>query len=561
MKDQSATRLWQIGAALAVLLAIPNLFSGHELRSYDAPVHMFFADHYMKGWFELWDERWYGGFSVASYPPLAHQLLALLSFVLPRALAYSVLTAIFMIVIPLTAGLFARIFVDDRSAAMAVILCALWPVPQRVAYDYGQLPTIVAAPIVLFAMTQLHGFLRDGSKLSLARYALLMGAMAGAHHQSMLFGAFCSVAVGTSHLVFGPEPQKNLVPRLAIAAALAAVMVVAVGWPVILYGAMGPQKEMHHFSRDPLWQRVFTLDLVQQVGSAVAVLAATIVLASKRAWKAAYFGVAAFFFFLLSFGDTTPIPGLLFGAMARYFVYDRFTYWGVLFGASVLGAAALALGLATKRWLTAIVFVMLPMTLFTVSYRESAKQPPLIEDLSPLLAVLNAPGAESYRHLTLGFGDQLCLLDMQSRSPNADGDYHAARSLQMLKDSGMAAVDTAKFFASGKETLRKFLALADELSLRWVFVYDEWYHPFLFEAGFELAEVWPSGVVMFERASVPPITTVDRPTDLRTKLAGYGWGLLPIACVFFTLVIGVFRRFLSSSKVQRAKNHTPGHTA
>ena len=69
-------RVW-----LAVLIA----FLGHGLLittaryrlSYDAYTHMLFAHHYAENWFSLWELRWYAGFTVVSYPPLTHQLIAL----------------------------------------------------------------------------------------------------------------------------------------------------------------------------------------------------------------------------------------------------------------------------------------------------------------------------------------------------------------------------------------------------------------------------------------------------------------------------------------------------
>lgn len=62
--------------------------------SYDAYTHIFFADHYRRNWFSLWDQRWYGGFSIATYPPLTHQLTALLSFILDVENAYQAVSII-----------------------------------------------------------------------------------------------------------------------------------------------------------------------------------------------------------------------------------------------------------------------------------------------------------------------------------------------------------------------------------------------------------------------------------------------------------------------------------
>ena len=49
--------------------------------TYDALIHTFFAEHYSNSWFEPWNYKWYTGFTVMSYPPLVHQLMALLSFI------------------------------------------------------------------------------------------------------------------------------------------------------------------------------------------------------------------------------------------------------------------------------------------------------------------------------------------------------------------------------------------------------------------------------------------------------------------------------------------------
>ncbi|NNC46019.1 MAG: hypothetical protein HKN99_09070, partial [Winogradskyella sp.] len=49
--------------------------------TYDALIHLFFADHYANSWFEPWNYKWYTGFTVMSYPPLVHQSIALLSVI------------------------------------------------------------------------------------------------------------------------------------------------------------------------------------------------------------------------------------------------------------------------------------------------------------------------------------------------------------------------------------------------------------------------------------------------------------------------------------------------
>ncbi|MGB7342351.1 MAG: hypothetical protein WBC91_25870, partial [Phototrophicaceae bacterium] len=67
------------------------LFNGTLWGTYDAFVHMFFADHYARTWFDLWEERWYTGFTMVSYPPLTHQLTALISKVSSIKMGYIIL--------------------------------------------------------------------------------------------------------------------------------------------------------------------------------------------------------------------------------------------------------------------------------------------------------------------------------------------------------------------------------------------------------------------------------------------------------------------------------------
>ena len=63
-------------------LIITALFHGGLLlfgtyqSTYDAYVHIFFADHYRRDWFSTWDQRWYTGFSTVSYPPGTHMAVA-----------------------------------------------------------------------------------------------------------------------------------------------------------------------------------------------------------------------------------------------------------------------------------------------------------------------------------------------------------------------------------------------------------------------------------------------------------------------------------------------------
>ena len=73
---------------LSLLFNLPFVLLQTHLVAFDTFVHIFLADHYRRAWFDLWEPRWYLGFSVASYPPLIHQLIALLSWPLEYAVRW-----------------------------------------------------------------------------------------------------------------------------------------------------------------------------------------------------------------------------------------------------------------------------------------------------------------------------------------------------------------------------------------------------------------------------------------------------------------------------------------
>jgi uncharacterized membrane protein len=73
---------------LAIAVHAPLLLMQIPLGSYDANTHIFFASHYANHWFNPWNEKWYGGFTQTTYPPLTHQWIALFSHVMGLNFAY-----------------------------------------------------------------------------------------------------------------------------------------------------------------------------------------------------------------------------------------------------------------------------------------------------------------------------------------------------------------------------------------------------------------------------------------------------------------------------------------
>ncbi|MBI3762419.1 MAG: hypothetical protein HY260_11240 [Chloroflexi bacterium] len=132
---------------LSLAFNLPLALAGVHRGAYDTYVHIFFADHYRLNWFEGREFRWYTGFSVTSYPPLVHQVIALLSWPLSAVSAwltppaslpglyryrgeeigYVVTLLAVLAAFPYAVRGFARIFVGPRAARWAGWLAIFCP--------------------------------------------------------------------------------------------------------------------------------------------------------------------------------------------------------------------------------------------------------------------------------------------------------------------------------------------------------------------------------------------------------------------------------------------------
>ena len=95
--------------------------------SSDAYTHMLFADHYRLNWWSLWDPRWYTGFMVTSYPPLVHQVIALIGLVVGVDAAYAILLWTVLAAFPLATIALAYLVYQaaHRPARLEVVKAVL----------------------------------------------------------------------------------------------------------------------------------------------------------------------------------------------------------------------------------------------------------------------------------------------------------------------------------------------------------------------------------------------------------------------------------------------------
>jgi hypothetical protein len=527
---------------LAILLAFTLngvlILTAQYRLSYDAYNHMFFADHYLQDWWSLWDVRWYTGFPVTSYPPLVHQLIALLGRVIGVDAGFGLLLWAVASLYPLAMYRFARIFTGGPAAGWAALGTALLPSVYLVGLTFGQLPTLVATLLTLWGAAVLDDFLRQGDSLSGALLAFLTATLMAAHHATLLFLPAVWGAVFLRHLTLQNAQYSRLVLRfftVALGSTLAALVVV---WPFWQWGQSQAlqtpidHQSRHNFLTDPMAALLFFLPMY---GLFIPLIPVGVWLGRfKRFWG---LGLAFLFLFVLGLGGTTPLPRLLFGASWTWLTYDRFAFWASLLLMPFLGTAAAwswsrrrIIRNRPLRWAGVGVLAVACLVIgLTPSWLPT--QPTQI-DMQPMVDFLNRQDHSSYRYLTFGFGDQLAYLSRLTSATTIDGSYHTARDLPELRDSGIGQIDTAYWIPGGLAALDPILQLSGSHGVKWAFVDLKKYDPVLWRNGWVEKQVLSNGIQIWEnpRAVLPPPV----PIPPASPFQAFSWGVFPLAALLLT---------------------------
>ncbi|MEO0563237.1 MAG: 6-pyruvoyl-tetrahydropterin synthase-related protein, partial [Chloroflexota bacterium] len=520
------------------------IFSGSFRGTYDAWVHIFFADHYARSWWNPWEPRWYTGFPIISYPPLSHQLTALLSFPFSLTTGFAIVLSLSTVNATLGVYRFCRLWVPERPASYAALLTVFSSSISETVHVFGQLPTMFVIGTILNALPFLWRWLEDGTRGDLFRsWALLMVACAG-HHVTTVFGMvffsgpiFATVLLtkfrtpradeadldGLSFLRVLPALTvrriKRVLPtfvRCVIFGVVFIMIAVLTVFPYWIWSASDPitQITIPHGSRDSFLENrpvgfmffvvpwgvlisVLPYAIYKGIGSKNWILLASLLLLS-----------------LLGTGGTTPIPAALLGGAFYILTLDRFTFWAtiVIMPWAGLFVESLLHG-RLGSWLEAhfgtlwrvLVPAMFGLSLvlfsvFIVNLTQFRKFQPAPLEMTPIVEFLSKDKHDSWRYMTLGFGDQLAWLSAQTTALNVEGNYHSARRLPEMTSTPIERLDGAKFQQiPGLGSLHQFIANPHKYNLKYIFVNDAFYEPLLHFAGWVNIGALENDVTVWER--------------------------------------------------------------
>src|ERR1700691_672831 len=403
---------------LALAIHGPLLLMQLPAGSFDTNFHMFFASHYAQHWFNPWNEKWFAGFSQTTYPPLTHQWIALLSYVVGLKMGYMLVQLIAILLLPVGVFRFARIWVTDREASYAALGSVFLGAVAFLVYQAGQLATVASAALYLNALPYFYEWMTGASARSLvyrdgARFTAL-----ASHHVTLIFGVvlFAGPVLWTAYLDARDERVAASISGVVWRAAAFGILVGAgVGVVLLPYWLAIIQHPIHQIPIPHDSRANFLLNSITAVNYFVIPYGALILAlpfivirgASSSRWWPLLFG----FWLTLIFGlgGTTPFPRFLLGRAYEILTFERFTFWAILLAMPIVGLlavelldrfhnkAAIALSLAAVSTIGAALWWL----------NANPFRPKAATNVDPVIAFLNRDGHDAYRYITLGFASDL----------------------------------------------------------------------------------------------------------------------------------------------------------
>jgi hypothetical protein len=526
--------------------------------SYDTNFHIFFASHYAQHWFNPWNEKWFAGFSQTTYPPLGHQLVALLSYVVGLNAAYGLVQFLALLLLPVGVYRFAKLWVDDTSASYAALGSVFLGSVAFLVYSAGQLSTVLAAPLYLNAVPYFYDWARQGKLRSLLKGVMLGLAAASVHHVTLLFGAIF-FAIPVLWLAWMDERAKTdgssgakVLSRGAVFAALIGIGVAVVLLPYWISIFQHPIKQIPipHASRSNfLFNPLYGFNYFVVPYGAMILALPFILFRGGVVPRLRPLLISFWFAFIFGLGGTTPLPKWLLGRAFEILTFERFTLWASLLALPVLGWLAVDLlrryprAAATGLSLAAVGTFALAMAWLDMSpFRATGGL-----NVDSVVSFLNRDGHDRYRYLTLGFGNALPKISTYTEAPSVDGEYNSARLLPEMTDYGAAQLTSAKFFGTaGMDSLRAMLKHANRYGLKYIFVHDSYYEPLLVFAGWRQIETYDGGTItVWSKEDVAPARKIESDA-VPAPWEGLLWGTLPmgsaVLAVLFLILLPDRRR-------------------
>ncbi|MFD0835312.1 hypothetical protein ACFQ0I_06020 [Mariniflexile aquimaris] len=564
---------------LIVALLLGLAFHGASIfftleTTYDALIHLFFADHYAHSWFEPWNYKWYTGFTVMSYPPLVHQAIGLLSLV--GGLKFGLFTVALISIVLFITGVYRfslLITANKTVAGYAALLAVFSSSFVETLHVFGQLPSIIGISVLMHALPEIYLWLKTGKYRYLFTSLSLIAVTVTSHHVTPIFGMvfFIFPLIGTVIMDVSSEQVNTikdvtfkiflksffkLFKRIISFGMLSLVIIITCILPYWLNSKENPitQVPIPHGSRDNFLEITSSGLVFFLIPWGVLLILLPYIFYRYYSKRYLFFGLSITILTVLGTGGTTSIPRLFLGETAfNILTLDRFTLWASIMSLPIFGEFTFRFvegdlraliqdkfGAVYHRLIGGILAgLFLFMTIFTMSLGYFRPSQPQQIKMLPIVNFLNQDQHDHWRYLTLGFGDQMAWLSAQTKALTVDGNYHSARRLPELTTRAIERLENSKFKGvEGIGSLQQFLTVPEKYNLKYIFSNDKFYDPILYFCGWQRLRQLENGIMVWEKLNVPPLSTILPKEDVATWQKVL-WGTMPFLTVILAFIFNV----------------------
>ncbi len=543
-------------------------------KTYDAYVHIFFADHYARSWWDPWEYRWYTGFPTISYPPLSHMLMGVLSYAIGLKIAFVSVMLTTLMAFVLGVFRFSKLFVSIPAASLAALYAALASSVIQTVHIYGQLPTMMGITALLHTLPFIYDYIKDGKNKSLWLAIAIMSVGITSHHVTTIFGMvfFIAPVIATALLdqidlqtsiwqttrqLLNKAWEKKI--PIMIIGGMAIFLVVFLIFPYWYWSRTDPisQVPIPHGSRENFIKRPEMGMMFFVIPWGLTFIFIPYILKSLWTRRNAFFCLSFILLFILGTGGTTPIPRMLLGDNAfNILTLDRFTFWASMMSLPFVGSFFMRLVDGSIR--TAVISLYSQPIFYTLSglvigiymvqaflllnYHQFKSLQPDPINIAPIVKFIEEDEHYRWRFMTLGFGDQMAWLSANTRGLSIDGNYHSARRVPEMTTRPLERLENSKFKGiQGLGSLQQFLTVSDKYHLKYIFSNDKFYDPILHFTGWERLTRLDNGIMIWQKPNIKPLPALLPRNDIPTahKIM---WGTIPLSTVFIMIAVLLWYR-------------------
>lgn len=502
---------WALGV-YGVLGGLPQQ-SAHEL-------HLELSRHALGSFTSLWSTHWDLGHSFAGHPPLFHQLVALLARVplVGLEMAYAGVMACLPVALTAAMGLFVERLNSRRAGDVAAWLTAANPLVVLFLFPFGQGPFLLGTGLALVAG---------------ACWVSPAVVRPSVERRGHVAGALFAVAAVCAH-------AAALVPLCVVGTLAITQPKVSSRWRLGLVASAVTGGVLAAFALAPFLEVVRTGGLVTVPSKLFTARAlSTGIIWGLITWSAvvgAGLGGRSGRWLSVLLVALTAMSAL---HLSVGIASDKWLWFAAVFAPvawALMGSQGqpLASQSVLVRALVAAVFISLSLSSYFLGGRDNDQYGHRNTALREARLVLEQPGSELFRYLTLRVGAARFELARRVRAPSADSGLPWVAS-SALRGTEFVNIDELPLGQPrGLAALDVVLAQAESLHVRWVLCGDSRATKTLQKAGFELRSAWKGDLTLWERPSVLPLAAPTTPAHS----SSWAWAIIPLS----SLAVGVSLR-------------------